>query len=144
MAITPTQNLKTRSGNRIVITYGGVQIGLIQSVRSNDDYGHEGASGIGDIHVQEHVPSMARHSISVSEMVLNTGSMRSAGISMENGDAVLQGLVFDISTYSKDDGTLLRKYLGCTYTSGDVEISKHAIVVSNAQFLALDVVGTGV
>ena len=139
-----TQNLKTRSGNRIVVTFDGKQIGLVQSVRMNDDYAPEPASGIGDIHVQEYVPTMARHSLSVSAMVLNTGSLRDAGIAMENGDAVLQGLVFDIEVFSKDDGTLLRKYMGCSYASGDVEVQKHAIVMTNATLNALDVSGTGV
>lgn len=142
MAIQKTQNLKTRSGNRIIPTFGGVQIGLIQSIRMSDDYAPEPASGIGDIHVQENVPTMARHVLTVSTMVLNSGSMRQAGISAENGDDVLQGLVFDIEVYSKDDGTLLRKYVGCSYASGDVEVNKHAIVMASGTFNALDVVGT--
>ncbi|SDH27363.1 MULTISPECIES: hypothetical protein [unclassified Nitrosomonas] len=135
-------NLKTRSGNRIVAMFDGKQIGAVQSVRMNDDYSPEPMSGIGDIHVHEYVPTMARHNLQVQTMVLNKGSMREAGITMENGDGVLQGLVFDIEVYSKDDGTLLRKYIGCSYASGDLEISKHAIVMASGQFMALDVVGT--
>lgn len=135
-------NLKTRSGNRIVVMFDGKQIGAVQSVRMNDDYSPEPMSGIGDIHVQEYVPTMARHNLQVQTMVLNKGSMREAGITMENGDGVLQGLVFDIEVYSKDDGTLLRKYTGCSYASGDLEVSKHAIVMASGQFFALDVVGT--
>lgn len=136
------QNLKTRSGNRIVVVFDGKQIGLVQSVRMNDDYSPEPASGIGDIHVQEYVPTMARHSLSVSAMLLNRGAMMEAGIVMENGDAVLQGLVFDMEVYSKGDGTLLRKYVGVSYASGDLEVSKHAIVMQSGQFYALDVTGT--
>lgn len=136
------QNLKTRTGNRIVVVFDGKQIGLIQSVRANDDYSPEPASGIGDIHVQEYVPTMARHSLSVSTMMLKTGAMLQAGIAMENGDAVLQGLVFDFEVYDKDSGALLRKYVGCSYASGDLEVSKHAIVMQSAQFNALDVTGT--
>ena len=98
------ENLKARSGNRIVVMFDGKQLGLIQSVRMNDDYSPEPASGIGDIHVQEYVPTMARHSLQVQSMVLNKGTLREAGITAENGDAVLQGLVFDIEVYSKDDG----------------------------------------
>lgn len=138
-----TQNLKTRTGNRMVVVFDGKQIGLVQSVRMNDDYSPEPASGIGDIHVQEYVPTMARHNLSISAMVLNRGSLREAGIASENGDAMLQGLVFDIEVYSKDDGTLLRKYLGCSYASGDSEVSKHAIVMNSGTFNALDVTGTG-
>jgi hypothetical protein len=136
-------NRKVETGNRIVVIFDGKQIGLVQSVRANDDYGLEPASGIGDIHVLEHVPTLARHSISVSAMVLSRGSMRAAGIAMENGDAVLRGLVFDIESMSRETGELLRKYVGCSYASGDLEITKHAIVMSNAQFSALDVVGLG-
>lgn len=136
-------NLKTRSGNRIVVVLDGKIVGLIQSVSMNDDYSPEPASGIGDIHVVEYVPTMARHSLSVSAMVLNRGSLREAGITGENGDAVLQGLVFDIEVLSKDDGSLVRKYEGVSYASGAVEVSKHQIVTTNATFNALDVSGLG-
>lgn len=136
------KNIKARTGNRIVVMFDGKQIGAVQSVRMNDDYSPEPVSGVGDIHAQEYVPTMARHNLQVQTMVLKTGSMREAGIAMENGDGVLQGLVFDFEVYSKDDGTLLRKYIGCSYASGDLEISKHAIVMASGQFLALDVTGT--
>jgi hypothetical protein len=142
MAIQESVNLKTRTGNKIVVTFGGIQVGLIQSIRMNDDYSPEPASGIGDIHVQEYVPTMARHSLSVSAMVLNAGELIAAGIAAENGDAMLQGLVFDIEVYSQPDGALLRKYVGCSYASGDVEISKHAILMQSGQLNALDVQGT--
>jgi hypothetical protein len=77
-------------------------------------------------------------------MVLNAGSLRAAGISMENGDAVLQGLVFEFVTQSKDDGSVLKKYIGCSYASGDVSVEKHAIVMNSAQFNCLDTVGTAI
>ena len=136
-------NLKARSANRVRVQFDGKQIGLIQSVRMSDDYGPEPASGVGDIHVVEYVPTMARHSLSVSSMILFTGAMRDAGITLENGDSALEGIVFDIVVSSSDDGTELRKYMGCSYASGDVEVNKHAIIVANGQFNALDVSGTG-
>jgi hypothetical protein len=135
------QNLKVRSGNRIVVVFDGKQIGMVQSVRASDSYGLEAASGIGDIHVQEHVPTVASHSISVSSMVLIKGAMLEAGIAVENGDAALLGLVFDLEIYSKDDGALLRKYVGLSYDSGDIDVSAHRIVVQSGQFKALDVTG---
>lgn len=137
------QNKKVRSGNEIVVLFDGRQIGMVRSVRGSDDYGPDPASGIGDIHVQEYVPTMARHSLSVSGMVLIKENMMGAGITPENGDAVLQGLVFDLEVYSKVDGKLLRKYLGVSYASGDIDIQAHQIVVSSGQFNALDVTGTG-
>ena len=137
------QNLKVRSGNRIVVLFDGQQIGMVRSVRASDDYSPEPASGIGDIHAQEYVPTMARHTLSVSSMVLIKNNMQSAGITPENGDAVLQGLVFDLEVYSKRDGKLIRKYVGVSYASGDIDIQAHQIVVSSGQFNALDVTGTG-
>lgn len=135
------QNLKVQSGNRIAVVFDGKEIGMVQSVNINDSYGLEAASGIGDIHVQEHVPTMAVHSLSVSTLLLKKGAMMQAGIIPENGEFALQGLVFDFEVYSKDDGALLRKYVGCSYDSGGMDVSKHAIVVQNGQFKALDVVG---
>lgn len=136
-------NVRTQTGNRISVTFDGEEIGLVQSVRMNDDYGHEDASGIGDIHVQEHVPTVARHQLTVQTMVLKKGNLRAAGLAPENGDAVLQGLVFDIVVTDKDTGQIVRKYIGCTYVSGDLEVQKHAIVMSSGQLKALDVAGMG-
>lgn len=136
------QNVKTRSGNRIVVVSDGKQIGLVRSVRMSDDYSPEPASGIGDIHVQEYVPTMARHTISVSAMVLIRGAMFEAGIATENGDGALEGLVFDLEVYDKDEGTLLRKYVGVSYASGDIDVNAHQIVVQSGMFFALDVIGT--
>lgn len=144
MALQTQSNLQTQSGNRCIVVFGGVQVGLIQSVRMSDDYAPDPASGIGDIHVVEYVPTMARHSLSVSGMVLNNNSLRQVGVFPENGDAVLQGLVFDIESYSKDTGQLLRKYIGCSYASGDTEISKHAILMNSGTLNALDVSGTAI
>jgi hypothetical protein len=137
-----TQNVKTRSGNRIVITYDGNVIGAMKSVRMNDDYAPEPVTGIGDIHVIEHVPTVARHTLTCQQVVLKTSSMRLAGIAAENGDAMLQGLVFDVEVFDKDDGTLLKKYMGVSYASGDTEVTANAVVVSSGQFNALDTSGT--
>lgn len=137
-------NRQVRSGNRMLVVIDGIVVGLAQNCRLSDDYGPEPASGIGDIHVIENVPTMARHSVSVSQMVLNVGSLRDAGIYLENGDDALQGRVYDIQAVDKDSGGTLRKYVGCSYASGDVEINKHSILITNGQFQALDVAGTGV
>lgn len=137
------QNLKVRSGNRIIVSLDGKQIGTMKSCRMNDDYGPDPVSGIGDIHVVEHVPTLARHSLSCSSVVLNAGALREKGIALENGDDALNGTVFDITIMSKDDGSTLRKYTGCSYASGDMDINANAVVMANAQFNALDVSGKG-
>ena len=138
-----TQNLKVRSCNRIVISLDGKSIGSMKNLRANDDYAPDPVSGIGDIHVIEHVPTLARHSLSCSTAVLNAGALRDMGVALENGDDALRGLVFDIVVISKDDGAVLRKYSGCNYASGDLEINANAVVMANAQFQAIDVTGSG-
>lgn len=137
------RNVRAETGNRIVVMFDGLQVGVMQSVRMSDDFAPEPLSGIGDIHALEYCPTMARHVLSVSYMVLKTGSMRRAGIALLNGDDALRGLVFDIEVLSKDDGSLLRKYSGCSYASGDLDVTKHTIVAASAMFNALDVVGQG-
>lgn len=138
-----TVNHKVRSGNHMAVLLDGKNVGMLQSVSMSDDYGLEPASGIGDIHVQEYVPTMARHSISVSNMVLKQSGLRKAGISAINGDSVLKGLVFDIAVYDKLTGEELRRYVGCSYASGSMEVNKHQILMSSGQFSCLDVTGNG-
>jgi hypothetical protein len=136
-------NLQTRSGNRIIVLLSGQKVGLLQSVRMNDDYSPEPSSGIGDIHAVEWVPGMARHTLNVSAMVLNKGALLDQGIVPDNANIVLAGIVFEIEAFSRDDGTLIRKYLGCSYASGDIEITKHAIVMQSAVFNCLDTTSVG-
>lgn len=138
---TTTTNLSTQTGNRVKVLFGGVAIGLCQSVRMADSYGLEDASGIGDIHVIEHVPTKATHTVAVTGMVLFTGNMRDQGISTVNGDQALQGLVLDIVVYSRDTGLPLRAAKKCTFDSGTVSVEAHRILMQDGQFKALDVTG---
>jgi len=135
-------NVKVRTGNRTVVLFDGKEVGLLQSVRSSDDYGLDPVSGIGDIHVAEYVPTVARHTISVQTMVLYKRNMRQAGLSVENGDDALKGNVFDIVQMDKD-GEVLRKYTGCSFASGDLSIDAHKVISASCQFNALDVSGRG-
>lgn len=138
-----TINHKVRSGNIIMAMFDGQQIGLIQNVSMQDDYSPEPASGIGDIHAQEYVPTMARHSLSVTGLLLRKEQMRAAGIIFENGDDALVGRVIDIVVADKETAEVLRTYRGCSYASGSMDVQKHSIVVQSAQFYALDVDGRG-
>lgn len=140
---TKTQNLQTRTGNKVVVMFGGVPVGLAQSVDIQENYNLEPASGIGDSSVVEHVPGMATYSVHVEEMVLNTGSLRSVGIMEESADAVLEGNVFDLVFMAKG-GAALRTVRKCSYDSGSTSIRKHQIVTSNATFKAISVTGTAI
>lgn len=135
------ENLVVRSANKIVAKFDNKVIGLLQDVRFQEDYSPEPASGIGNINVQEYVPTMARYSISSRMMLMNKQSMYSAGIVPQDGDAVLQGLVFDIEILDKQTGKTLRKFTGCSYAQGDIEVTKHQIVTTNATFYCLQPAG---
>lgn len=134
-------NQNVLSANRMSVLIDGKKVGYAQNVDMNDSYGLEAASGIGDIHVFEHVPTVARHSISVGTIMLNRNSLLGMGIMPENGEVALKGLVFDFETYNAD-GVRVRGYKGCSFDSGSISVQKHAIVASNCQLMALDVVGT--
>ena len=135
------RNVLVRSSNVARVMMDGKEIGLLQNVRMSDDYGPEPASGIGNIHAVEHVPTMARHSLSVSKLALRKTSLYKLGIVPENGDGALKGLIFDFEVFDTATGEVTRAYIGCSYASGDVEVSKHAIIAYNCQFNALDVKG---
>lgn len=137
-------NVQTVSGNRVVVEFDGKVVGLCQTIKPTDAYGLLDAVGIGDIHVVEHVPAKAVHTIVVQTMILMKSHLRNAGISPQNGDDVLRGQVFDIVLYSKDTGEMMRKYIGCSYDTGGITVEANKISLHDATFKALDVVGTGV
>jgi hypothetical protein len=134
-------NIIVRSSNVARVLIDGVEIGLCQNVRGSDSYGHEPASGIGDIRVQENVPTLARHNVSVGVLALRKTSLYKLGIIPENGEDVLQGNVVDIEVFDKATNEIVRKYLSCSYDSGDLEVTRNAIMGTNCQFVALDVAG---
>ena len=134
--------LFTYTGNEVDVYMNGVLLDLIQNMRGTDDYGFEPASGIGDIHALEYVPSMARHSIAVSKFALRKDSAVTAGIINENGDAALANTPIVIEVFSKITGALIKKYLTASNTSSDIAITAHRIVVEDANFVATDTMGT--
>ena len=135
-------NVHARTGNRFLIVMDGVTIGAARNARLSSDYGPEPVSGIGDIHAIEYAPTMARHSVNVSQMVLKKKTMLAAGLIPENGDVMMRGMVFDIIAQDKDTGEVVRKFINCSYASGDIEINAHQIVTASGTFNATDVVGT--
>lgn len=158
--INKRQNTMVRSANRFTIVFGDIPIGLLQNCRCSDDYAPEPLSGIGDIHRKEWVPTIANHNITATQAVLFTGNLRQLGVAYENGDDALKAMVFDIEVYDRivassvnpgssspvtmlpegQKGTLLRRYEKCSFASGDTEITKHAIIMSNVTINACNAV----
>src|SRR5271156_1686063 len=94
------------TGNEVTLYLNGVEVDLVQNLRGTDDYGFEPASGIGDIHAFEYVPTMARHSIAISKFALRKETAVTAGIIQENGDAALANAPIEIEIFSKLTGAL--------------------------------------
>jgi hypothetical protein len=137
-------NILVHTGNKIRILFDDVEVGLVQALRATEDYAPEPASGIGEIEVQEYIPTMARYNLAVTGMALRKQNMIQLGIYAVDSQFTLQGLVFDIAVYDRTvgaDANLLRRYNGCSFASGDLEFTKHAIVAQNANFVALRVAG---
>lgn len=139
--MAPRENAKVRTGNHIKILLDGQVVGIMQNMRCSDDYGLEPVSGIGDIHVQEYAPTVARHQLSVSFAALRRDFLVKKGFVPENGDGALKGLVFDVEVYDKRDNELLKKYMGVSYGSGDVSFDAHRVIMRNCSFMALDTSG---
>lgn len=129
------------TGNEVYVFFNNTRLDLVQSFRATDDYGFEPASGIGDIHVTEYVPTLARHAISISRFVLKRDTAVSLGIIQENGASALVNTPFDITVISKKTGAMLRKYLKSINNSGDIGLSAHRVIVTDANFVAIDASG---
>jgi hypothetical protein len=137
----PREKANVRTANHVAIKLDGQQIGLMQNLRASDDYGLEPVSGIGDIHVAEHVPTIARHQLSVSFACLRRDLLVSRGFVPENGTDALRGLVFDVEVFDKRDSEMVKKYTDCSYSSGDISFDAHRVIVRNASFMAIDTTG---
>jgi hypothetical protein len=129
------------TGNEVEVSINGQRVDLAQNIRGTDNYGHEPASGIGDIHVKEYVPSVARHNITMSKLVMRKEKAISAGLILENGDDAMRGRIFDIEIFPKGGGPVLRKWMGCVNDGGDIGVTSHRILVQDATFLATDAAG---
>lgn len=138
-----TTNIRAKSANRIAVMFDGKQVGACKSVSLHDSYNLEPVSGIGDINVLEHVPTLATYSLQIEAIVLEKEQLRSAGITAVDGEEALLGRVFDIVVLSKDTGEEIRKYTGCSYDSGDVRVTANQVVSTSASFKALRASGTG-
>ncbi len=125
------------SANNVYIIFNGEKVGLAKDFRASDDFAPDPATVIGEIHVQEYVPTVARHNITMSELRISAKKLTSVGGIVGNGDTALEGLVFDVEIHQKSGG-LLKKYIDASLASGDISIQSNQIIVNSATFNALD------
>jgi hypothetical protein len=136
-------NQNVQTGNRLIISLGGVTVGAMQSARISDSVNLDAVYEIGDIDPVEMVPTRGQYTLTVTNYALKLATLRSLGLIPENANASLAGLVFDVSVYSKDTGKVLRTIRSVSYNSGDLDIRANAIVGQNSTWMALGIDGTG-
>lgn len=133
---------RVRSGNIMVMYLDSKILGTIRSARFQDDYAPDPLVGIGDIEVQEYVPTVARHSITVEYAVMQNETMWSLGLTPENAADRLRGEEITIEVHDKA-GSGVRKYEKCSFASGSFSVQANQIVMSDATFNARTVSGKG-
>jgi hypothetical protein len=141
---------RTQTGNRVLISLAGIDVGLAQTLRPSDDYGVEPAGSLGYLEARELVPLNARHSLNLGMVQLSKESLYyaaqasgSPSIIPQSGEtddpsqaSALDGYEFDIEVYDRFTGKGLVKYYGCVYSSGDTDFSLNRITITNAVFIA--------
>lgn len=130
----------TYEANRTRVFVGGIEFHLLSNVRGTDNYALERVSGIGDIHVREHVPTVAQHEFTLSGYMVKDEQSISSGIIPENGDAALLGRTFTVEMFDKD-GPLLRRYEQAMCNNADASMAAHRLLMKDTTFYATDVVG---
>jgi hypothetical protein len=140
------------TGNIVVAEFGGMQVGIIQSINAQDDYGLQPISGIGRNTAYENAPGFARFSLTVDTMFLFPGlitgttsladtdklvNFEDADIAPGVAEDILRGIVIDVVIRTKLGRELFR-YKWCSYGGGSFGIQKHVAVSRSAQFLAID------
>ncbi len=160
-----TSGIAAYTGNLILLTLDSQVVATIRSASFQEDYGLEPVSGVGDIHVLEYVPSLARYTINVEYAVFVGKNLRKLGLMDEDGSVKLKGVEFDIEIRGKkpageaaepaaligtggsakqedqEETDAIRKYTKCSYASGSISIQAHQIVMVNATFMARGVTG---
>lgn len=131
----------TFEANRARVFVNDVEFILLQNVRGSDDYAPEPVSGIGDIHVREYPPTIARHQFTLSGYMVKDEPAIANGIFSENGASRLDQDEFTVEIFDKD-GPLLRKYIGVSFANGSFNMTAHRLMMKDATFNARDVEGT--
>lgn len=136
-----TVNRNVRSGNLVYVYLDGQQIGAAQNASMDMDFAPEPIYGIGDIDPIENVPTRASYRVNVTQAVLDRQSLLARGLIPENGEAALQGLVMDFVKVDRLTGQVLRKYIGCSYASGQISTRTNGHLEITGQFNALGAQG---
>lgn len=130
----------TYEANKSRVFIDGAEVKLLTDFTQSDNYALESVSGIGDIHVLQHAPTVARHEVRFSGYVKKPETLMSSGVIPENGDIALVGRTFTIEVFDKD-GPLLRRYEDCMCNNGEARMQRHGLLMKDAVFYAIDAKG---
>lgn len=130
----------TYEANKSRVFINGVELFLLSDIRCSDDYALEAISGIGNVHVKQHVPTVARHQFTLNGyMERNEKTIRN-NIIPENGDVALRGRTFSVEIFDRE-GPLLRRYEEAMCNDVNASMSAHRLMMKGATFHATDVKG---
>jgi hypothetical protein len=125
----------TLTGNLIILKIGGVEVGRAQNITADSDFGLEDVSGIGDVEIQEHINTKITHTLTVDKYIINKQTLLEIGWVPVSEDVLAMGVI-DIEILTKD-GTLIKKYEGCSCANYSLRVGAHAIIGENATWRAL-------
>jgi hypothetical protein len=127
----------------------GRMAGIMQNVSFQENFGHQGAYGIGRNNPFENVPGQARFSLSAGVMrlrkviinaeITNLGfkNFEEIGIIPAVAADILKGLTFDIVVEDKEQGPLWT-WKDCSYDGGSLDVRANQILSQNCSLLAID------
>lgn len=130
----------TLKANKTKVMIDGAEMILLSDIDIDDSYALERVSGIGDIHVKENVPTVAQHVFTLNGYIPKPEPSWVQGIIPENGDVALQGRTFSVEVFEQNG--LKRKYVEASCNRGRATLRAHMLFMKNAEFYALDAVGT--
>lgn len=143
--VAKTEGRQIHSGNLVRILFGGLEVGLMQSVSFSEEYGTEPVYAIGDADAVEYVPGNSKYSCRAEWILLRSKALTKVGIILENSTEILKGLLFTIEVFEKaGDPTTMRKYTGVSMASTEFTITKGQALSRNATFNILSAQGNNV
>lgn len=140
---TTKVNRQVQSANLLVIQFGGVEVGVVQSARFSGDFGLTDESGIGDSVVVEYIPGVAHVNVSASGILLIQKNLLQAGLMPSTSvREILAGKVFDIGIFNRSTGAWLLKAIDCSSASFDIGVNTGRALTYDYSFRARDIAGT--
>lgn len=139
MASLKDQTVHT--GASILLVIDNKVVGRAQGVSGERTFGTEPVYEIGSIMPAEYVHNRYEGSVRVDRFFVKKKSLKDLGLA-PLGEEVLKQNIIDIVIVSKEDGSVIRAYRGCSIVNYSEEFRANAIAGENATFYYLKATDT--